>query len=295
MVLSKLFNEYDYWIRCIIYINHHIRNALLDILHDNEHGLPRDPVELYKRLDEEYNKSVEAELVEERKKPEKKGKKSKKDEKPKMEDEFREYFDSVKNIIEGSLLMPSNNETDSQKWDNMVIVRMITIFRTDIPAPKKKHGWKCKKPAEEDYLEAPDGESYPPPGYIILARETRNLFFHSVICKMTHKEFKLKKEDIRKILVGLGYKDIQEFDEDDCLKTIDLANIRQLLSIDIGSVYLCNKCGIELNESDFKAVVDEIIVELNDYQRQDRKYENVKLCQLYIKIYIVQRNFQKFF
>ena len=112
---------------------------------------------------------------------------------------------------------------------------------------------------------------------------------------MTHKEFKLKKEDIRKILVGLGYKDIQEFDEDDCLKTIDLANIRQLLSIDIGSVYLCNKCGIELNESDFKAVVDEIIVELNDYQRQDRKYKNVKLCQLYIKIYIVQRNFQKFF
>ena len=238
MVLSKLFNEYDYWIRCVIFVNHHIRNALLDILHDDKHGLPRDPVGLYERLTEEYNKSS-------------------------RNNKFRKFFDSVKHKIEGPILMPSNKESDSQKWDNTLIVRMISIFRRDIREPK--NGWTSK---ESDVVD----EDFPLPGNLILAREIRNLFFHSVICKMTLYEYKLKKENIRNILLGLGYKHILEFDEDDCLYTIDLADIRELLSIEYNSVYICKTCGVNLNEPEFKAVVNEIISNLKDYKRQDRKF-----------------------
>ena len=236
MVLSKLFKEYDYWIRCIIYINHHIRDALMDILHDEKHGLPRDPDELYKNLDKEYNKS--------------------------KKNKFRKYFDEVRNKIEGPILMPSNKKSDSKKWDNMVIVRMITIFRKDIKQPVD--GWSAKKPDDKDY---------PLPAFLILAREERNLYFHSVICKMTLKDFTSRKEDIRNILVGLGYKNIQEFDEDDCIYTIDITDVRKLLCNEFNSVYICKCCGVELNKSDSKAAIKTIIADLKDY-KQKRKHNN---------------------
>lgn len=244
MVLSKLFNEYGYWIRCIIYVNHHIRNALLDILHDDEYGLPRDPVELYKWLTKEYNKS--------------------------RKNKFRKYFDSVKDKIEGLILMPSNKESHSQNWDNTVIVRMISIFRKDIKAPID--GWQSKEPDID--------EDFPLPAYLILAREIRNLFFHSVICKMTLYEYKLKKENIRNILVGLGYRHMLEFDNDDCLYTIDLEDIRNLLAVEYNSVYICKACGIDLNESEFKAVVGEIVGNLKDYEMQDRKFNHIIIAIL---------------
>lgn len=247
--LSKLFNDYDYWLCCIIYINHHIRNALLDILHDEEHGLPRDPGRLYVRLKKEL-------------------------EKPKKKDEFREYFESVKNKSEGAILMPSDKASDSQNWDNTVIMRMITIFRTDIPAPNNRKKWTSKKSdlKGEDY-QKPGDKNYPPPAYLIEARDERNLFFHSVICKMTLPKFKLVKENIRSILVGLGYKNLEEFDNDDCLNTIDLPNIRKLLNTEFNYVYRCKRCGFT---SKFKEVVDTI---RNNLERQNRKYDWKKILK----------------
>ena len=234
MVLSKLFNDYDHWIRCVIDINHHVRNALLDILHDEINGLPRDPTELYKKLSEEYNKSGN--------------------------NKFQKYFDGVKDKIEGAVLMPSCKKSNSKNWDNTLIVRMISIFRKDIKTPKGKGGWSTKTPDEDDF---------PLPAYVILAREIRNLFFHSTMDDFKPLcEYKSKKEDIRNILVGLGYKNMLEFDEDDCLYTVGLANIRKLMEIGSNANYSCESCGLQLNESKFKEVVDEMIDNLKERDRK---------------------------
>ena len=208
MVLSKLFNEYDHWIRCVIDINHHVRNALLDILHDEENGLPRDPKKLYKKLDDEYNKSKNNKL---KKLCEKK----------------------LLNNKQLAILRPSCRESNSRDWDIPLINMMIRNFYKNLRPPKG--GWKIESPEKDDFSLA---------AFLLLSGEIRNIFFHAVMEKyIPLGEYKSKKEDIRNILVGLGYKNMREFDEDDCLYTVGLADIRKLMEIESNTIYSCESCG----------------------------------------------------
>lgn len=232
MVLSKYFNEYEHWIRCIIAINHHIRNALLDILHDPENGLPRNSKKLYNELEKEYEK----------------GKNNK------LKYLIKKKILSTEEI---NLLMPDSGISNSQDWDITVIIVVIRNFYKGLKAPKG--GWGTI-PNDDDISLA---------AYLVLAREIRNLFFHSVMDKfkpLSELEFQMKT--IKKILVGLAYKNIDDFDAEDCLYMIDLAVVKKALQISSNSTYSCEKCSRQLEKSKFNHVIDKITQQLEKKEEE---------------------------
>ena len=230
MILSRLLNEYEHWFRCIIAINYHIRNALLDILHDQYNGLPRNPNDLYEKLDKDYCKL-----------------KKLKAKKILSEDEI-------------NFLMPSSRESNSQDWDITVIVVMIRNFYKGLKPPNGTDGWKTKKPEHDDFSLA---------ATLVRAREIRNLFLHNVMDKFKPlSEFETQMDAVRVVLVGLQYKNMDDFDADDLLYMIDLADIRKSIQLGLNSTYECEKCGLQLDESKFKDVIDNITEELKKKEKE---------------------------
>ena len=224
MIPSKFFNENEHWIRCIIAIYHHLRNALLDILHDPDNGLPRDPKDLYDKLKKELNKNKFSKLI------------------------------KTLSDQQIAILMPSCKRSNSQEWDNTLIIAIIRNFYQGLDPPKGEDGWQTKKPEDDDLSLA---------AYLVLAREIRNFFVHNVMDKFKKlSDFKLQWDAIRTILVGLKYKNMADFDANDCLYMIDLAVFRKAMQIGSNSTYECDNCGVQLDENKIKDVINDITEEL---------------------------------
>ena len=254
MILSKLFNKYEHWIRCIIAINYHIRNALLDILHHSSNGLPRDPKDLYEQLDKEYNKRKNSKL--------------------------RNLFEKkILSKEEIKSLLPRSRESDSQDWDIPVIIVMIRNFYKGLKPPKGENGWKTKKPEDNDFSLA---------AYLVLALEIRNLFFHNPMerCRPL-SEFESQMIYVRDILVGLRYRNLADFVADDCLYTVDLADIRKSIQIGLNSTYSCEKCGLQLDENKFKNVIRDITEELKKKEREGILLQAITTSESFLMIFLL--------
>ena len=182
MVLSKPLKDNEYWIRCALALDIHLKRALLYILHNlhtipgyqHLQGLPKIPAQLYQFL-YQHKKDID---------------KLKKD---------KVIFNDQYN-----LLLPASKQCDTDDWDLTLIILVIVQF-LNIPPPKG--GWKIKNVDPTDTSLA---------AFVILARLLRNGFKHGTIEDYkTLQKFNDTFDEIRNVLTGLQYpqQDMKEFDE----------------------------------------------------------------------------------
>ena len=137
---SKGFGENKEWLKCLVAVNVHIRDALLEVLHDPlRGGIPSDPQELYDFFQEKEQQDKIKALKKKR----------------------------VLNDHQIALLLPQNQRTFSEKWDVTVTCAVIINF-SNLPEPT--NGWFSKLLDPNDFSVS---------AFVVVARdEVRNKLIH---------------------------------------------------------------------------------------------------------------------
>ena len=108
---SRSFDENKQWLKCLVAVNVHIRDALLEVLHNPLlGGIPSDPQQLYDFFQE-------------------------KDQQDKIKELAKRRVLSAEQIV---LLLSQNQRTFSSKWDTTLICVVIINF-SKLPPPS--NGW----------------------------------------------------------------------------------------------------------------------------------------------------------
>ena len=155
----------------------HLQEGLLDVLHE---WLPRDPKQLFAYFDSNRYKI------------------------------FKLQRTKILNNDQIQLILPSNGETDSSKFDITMIVLTIVNF-TDLKPPGK--GWRRELPIGESSIAA----------FVVRARQLKNKIAHS-ISGMISEMFDTICKEMRSILIGLRYKNMGGFEN-----LLQLRNNRQFI------------------------------------------------------------------
>ena len=103
-------------------------------------------------------------------------------------------------------ILPSNGISDSSKFKTPLIILLIINF-SDFPPPIT--GWKTS-PIDTDTSIA---------AFVMRARSFRNEIVHTPTSEMTKKTFESKVNEMRNILIGLQYGNMEGFE-----KVIELSN-----------------------------------------------------------------------
>lgn len=173
----------DYWIRVNLAVEIHLKQALLDILHnvDNDpayQGLPKDGKLLYAKM-VQFKAKHQKKLVKVLKK---------------------DQWDVLCNQATGI--------SDSKHWDITVII-VVIINELQLPAPLD--GWKQFPPAAHDKSKA---------AFVLIARYLRNMVKHgSLKDVVTVQQFNTIWGQIKSALQDGNYRNMMDFNE---LETRDL-------------------------------------------------------------------------
>ena len=202
--------ECNYWIRVNLAAENHLRDALLNILHNRDNdpsyvGLPEDEVLFYHRM---------------------------------VKFKLREQ-NNLKNVIkldQWNILCPPTGKTQSKKLDITLIVIVIR-YETKLTPPCG--GWILKLPHRIDVSKA---------AFCLLARELRNKIKHGTVEDIStliqFDEFWAKFEFI---LIGLCYSDMTSFYK---LKTNSLdPHVQQITDLFVNKVNVLEKDMKELKEA----------------------------------------------
>ena len=159
-------------IKCYIAVCYHLKEALLDVVHDQQYGgIPRDPTALYQFFNQPNNIQKINKL---RKKILK-----------------QDQYD---------LLLPNDQKTCSKKWDITLICLVIINF-TSVPKPTK--GWK----ATPDPADSAIGGVV-----LIGRQLRNGFNHATLDTYSEENDFNVFFTEIENVLVGLNYKKIAEFD-----------------------------------------------------------------------------------
>lgn len=223
---SKLSQENKRSIKCFLAVNRHLQKALLDIVHDQQcGGIPKDPEELYKF----FNRSENIKKI----------------------NKLRKI--NILKQDQVDLLLPQNQRTFSNKWDITLICLVISNF-TSLPPPI--NGWK--NPLDQTDIS--------PAACVVIARGLRNLSNHATLETFFKEvDFKPFFNKIRKIIVGLKYKHIAEFDK--------------LADDSIDQTYFKDDIDLFMNNIATIKEKENVISEVLDWLKKD--YKNSKFKKLF--------------
>ena len=159
--------------KCYIAVNSHLKEALLDVVHDEQYGIKRDPEELYKF----FNRKENVEKIN------------------KLEEKRVLSQDQI------DLLYQQNQRTFSDKWDITLICILIINF-TSLKPPTT--GWK-KQPAATDTSTGAF--------VVRARRMRNLFNHSTLTSFAEENDFRAFFDETRDLVVGLNYKDIAEFDK----------------------------------------------------------------------------------
>ena len=194
---SKLTRENRRSIKCYLAVNLHCQQALLEVVHDPNYGIPSNEEDLYKFFDKAKNKSKIRNLIK-------------------------------KNLLKDdqvNLLLPQNQRTYSQKWDVTLICVVIINF-TDLPPPT--NGWRRELHPIDVTVAA---------FVVMARQSRNKMNHATLLTFIDDVEFNDFFTEMRKIVVGLKYTQISKFDDlkDDSVDLLLLENDVDLLMDDIKS------------------------------------------------------------
>ena len=170
---SRSFDENKQWLKCLVAVNVHIQDALLEVLHDPlRGGIPSDPQELY----DFFHKKEQQDKIKELKKK------------------------RVLNDNQVALLLPQNQRTFSKKWDTTVIFVVIINF-SNLPEPT--NGW----------FQPLDPNDFSDSAFVVVARnDVRNRLIHGTPYEFEdEKIFRPFWSKIAELLKTFKYTKINEF------------------------------------------------------------------------------------
>lgn len=173
----------DYWIRVNLAVEIHLKQALLDILHNTDNdptyqGLPRDGKQLYARM-VQFKATYQKKLARVLKK-----------------DQWDVLCDQKIGI------------SDSKQWD---ITLIVVVIINELQLPPPLNGWQQFPPAAHDKSKA---------AFVLFARYLRNMVKHGSLKDVaTVQQFSTIWNQIESALQDVNYKNMKDFNE---LKTSDL-------------------------------------------------------------------------
>ena len=167
----------NYWIRVNLALELHLKQALLDILHnfDNDvayQGLPTDSKQLYARMDK-FRKSAQGKKL-------------------------------AKKVIRKDqwdvLCNPSKVDSDSQEWD---ITLIVVVISNVLRLPASLSGW-ANFPVVTDLSKA---------AFVLRVRYLRNKVIHSSLKVFTLQQFQNVWQEIEDALSSVNYSKMKELKE----------------------------------------------------------------------------------
>ena len=170
---SNLTHENRRSIICYLTVNLHCQQALLEIVHNSNYGLPTNEEDLFKFFDKKENRKIIKDL-------------------------------QKKNVLKDdqvNLLLPQNQRTFSKKWDVTLICVVIINF-TKLPPPK--NGWKKELDPTDVTVAA---------FVVMARRSRNMMNHATLATFIDNAEFNAFFTDMRAIVVGLNYSQISKFDE----------------------------------------------------------------------------------
>ena len=112
----RCFDRNSPWLKCLVAFNVHIRNALLEVLHDPQRGgIPSDPVELFNFFQRQLKRINKL-----------RKKRNQRNRRP------------ILNSDQVASLLPRNKRTLSRDW-NIPLICVVIINFSNLPPPK--NGW----------------------------------------------------------------------------------------------------------------------------------------------------------
>ena len=222
---QNVFDDSACWMRLSVACQIHLKEALLDVLHDQTSGgLPTNKYSLYSAICS------------------------------KKKDLLKEIKPYQWNIMIHTcspgmcpLVCHRYGVADSRDFDIPCIIILI-MYTTNLPPPPGKNGWKQKASNLAD-TDTSKG------AFVLRAREMRNWAAHcSIISFSSPGAFEDKWTELKDILKGLGYQNLTRFNE---MKTspLDPFIVQQITSLQERYQDLETK---KSNESDVSLVQDEL-------------------------------------
>ena len=171
---STVSNENKRWLKCVLAVNVHARDALLEVLHDPKlGGITSDPKQLYNFFQQKKQQRIINKLIK-----------------------------KVLNQDQVALLLPQNQQTFSSKWDITLICVVIANF-SNLPPPT--NGWFQPLDLTDVSVSA---------SVVIVRQELRNPLNHGSAKQFNDLSvFEPFWKQIEKVLINFQYSELNKFND----------------------------------------------------------------------------------